>query len=59
MLRRMVLVLAVVLPLVLASGSAWAGSYLNRAALLLEASRAERDMALPNYGDKELIKLVH
>ena len=59
MLRRIFLAVALVLPLLLASAPAWAGSYLNRAAILLEASRAERDMALPNYGDKELIRLVH
>jgi hypothetical protein len=58
MLRRVFLAFAFALPLLLASASAWAGSYLNRAAILLEASRAERDMALPNYNDKELIRLV-
>ena len=38
---------------------AWSGSYLNRAALLLSASRAERDMVLPRSGDKELLRMVH
>ena len=57
--RRLVLALAVFVPLWLLSGSAWSGSYLNRAALLLEGSRSERDMALPRYEDKELIRLVH
>jgi hypothetical protein len=57
--RRLLLAFAVLAQLLLDSGSAWAGSYLNRAALLLEGSRAERDMVLPRYDDKELIRLVH
>jgi hypothetical protein len=59
MFRRTLLIFAVLLPLVLVTASAAAGSYLNRAALLLEGSREERDMALPRYDDKELIRLVH
>lgn len=43
----------------LVSPAVWSGSYLNRAALLLEQSRDERDMVLPRPNDKELIVLVH
>jgi hypothetical protein len=45
--------------LALLSDSAWAGSYLNRSALLLDGSRAERDMVWPRSDDKELVKLVY
>ena len=38
---------------------AFAGSYLNRAALLLNGSRAERDMVLPRSNDRELLRIVH
>jgi len=41
------------------SREAWAGSYLNRAALLLEGSKADRRMALPRYHDEELMRVVH
>jgi hypothetical protein len=57
--RRIVLALLLALPLALFAPHASAGSYLNRAALLLEGSRAERDMVLPRYGDKELVRVVH
>ncbi|MBW2458866.1 MAG: hypothetical protein JRI68_30480, partial [Deltaproteobacteria bacterium] len=59
MKRRFLVVLLVTLPLLLLSSSAWSGSYLNRAALLLEGSRAERDMVLPRSNDKELVRVVH
>jgi hypothetical protein len=59
MIRRFVVALLVSLPLLLASSVAWSGSYLNRAALLLEGSRAERDMVWPRSTDKELVRVVH
>lgn len=37
---------------------AWAGSYLDRAALLLDETRKEGDMLRPRTNDKELIALV-
>jgi hypothetical protein len=37
----------------------YAGSYLDRAAILLEASRAERDSAKAHPRDRELLELVH
>ncbi len=59
MIRRFVVALLVSLPLVLLCSVAWSGSYLNRAALLLEGSRAERDMVLSRSTDKELLRVVH
>ncbi len=59
MKRRFLVVLLVTLPLLLVSSFAWAGSYLNRAALLLEGARSERDMVLPRSNDKELVRVVH
>ena len=46
-------------PVALIAGDAFAGSYLNRAALLLDTSRAERDMVLPRTHDRELLRVVH
>ena len=57
--RREILALVGASPLLLLSREGWAGSYLNRAALLLEESRLERDMVLPRPRDKELIGMVH
>jgi chromatin segregation and condensation protein Rec8/ScpA/Scc1 (kleisin family) len=59
MRRRSVLAALVAMPLAVASRFAWGGSYLNRAALLLQQSRAERDMVLPRPNDKELLRMVH
>jgi len=59
MFRRAVLALLLALPVFLVSPAVWSGSYLNRAALLLDQSRDERDMVLPRPNDEELIRLVH
>jgi hypothetical protein len=59
MLRRAFISGLLSLPVLLVSGDAWSGSYLNRAALLLNGSRAERDMVLPRSNDKELVRVVH
>jgi hypothetical protein len=56
--RRSLLALLAGLPLFLTSRDGWSGSYLDRAALLLETSRTERDMVLPRYNDKELVRVV-
>lgn len=37
---------------------AWAGSYLDRAALLLEQARTEGDMLQPRTFDKELVLVI-
>lgn len=59
MIRRTFIALCVTLPLLLWSNEVWSGSYLNRAALLLNGSRSERDMAISRFDDKELIRIVH
>lgn len=42
----------------LASGTAWAGSYLDRAALMLDEAKREADLVKPRTGDKELLLVV-
>jgi hypothetical protein len=54
--RRGVLALLFVL---LLCGSAWAGTYLNSAALLLVQSSKEGDYLRAHIGDKELSELIH
>jgi hypothetical protein len=56
-IRRRALLAA--LGLWLLSGSAWAGTYLNSAALLLSQSSKEGDYLLAHLGDKELCELIH
>jgi hypothetical protein len=58
MIRRFFLALTITLPLLFVS-HAFGGSYLNRAALLLDGSQAERDMVLPRSDDKELLRVVY
>jgi hypothetical protein len=38
---------------------AWAGTYLNRAALLLSEARREADYLRSRFADKELARIVH
>ena len=57
--RRHCLALGVTAVASFIAPSAWAGSYLNRAALMLDGAAAERDMVLPRSNDKELVRLVH
>ena len=52
-------VLLVLLGLLLLTGSAWAGTYLNSAALLLIQSSKEGDYLRAHIGDKELSDLIH
>lgn len=59
MRRCLLAALLVGLALLLSTSPCLAGSYLNRAALLLEASRAERDMVRPRVQDKELVEVAH
>jgi hypothetical protein len=54
--RRALLALPFVL---LLSASAWAGTYLNSAALLLIQSSKEGDYLRAHIGDKELSELIH
>jgi hypothetical protein len=57
-IRRRVL-FALLGVLLLLSGSAWAGTYLNSAALLLIQSSKEGDYLRAHIGDKELSELIH
>lgn len=51
---------ALALTLIVAfSPAAWAGSYLDRAALLLDESQKEGDLLMPHTNDKELCLVVH
>ncbi|MEI9952123.1 MAG: hypothetical protein WDO74_24845 [Pseudomonadota bacterium] len=43
----------------LLTGSAWAGTYLNSASLLLSQSSKEGDYLRAHMGDKELADLIH
>ncbi|HEY0463570.1 MAG TPA: hypothetical protein VGC79_05150 [Polyangiaceae bacterium] len=43
----------------LLTGAAWAGTYLNSAALLLSQSSKEGDYLRAHIGDKELADLIH
>ena len=52
-------VLFAVFGALLLSGSAWAGTYLNSAALLLIQSSKEGDYLRAHIGDKELADLIH
>ncbi len=57
-MRRIALALLVSLTLLFAVLPAWAGSYLDRAALLLDEARKEGDMLQPRTFDKELVLVV-
>ena len=59
MKRRTWTSIVVTLFLTLLSSAAWGGSYLNRAAILLEGSRAEREFVAPRSNDRELVEMVH
>ena len=58
MIRRLFAVAVVAMIAFAALPSAWAGSYLDRAALLLDQARKEGDMLQPRTHDKELVELV-
>jgi hypothetical protein len=58
MIRRVFLLLAVVLAGVGLSSHAYAGSYLDRAAIMLEEAHREGDVLLPRTFDKELILVL-
>jgi hypothetical protein len=52
------LAIAAALFAVLLSPGAWAGSYLDRAALMLDEARREGDLLQPRTMDKELVLVV-
>lgn len=55
--RRLVVLVAVAFVLVFAP-AARAGSYLDRAALLLDEARREGDLLQPRTNDKELVRVI-
>ena len=57
MTRRFFALLSFAFALALAA-PAWAGSYLDRAALLLDEARREGDMLQPRTNDKEMVLIV-
>lgn len=57
-LRRLIASLLLALGALFVSPLAWAGSYLDRAALLLDEARREGDMLLPRTYDKEMVLVV-
>ena len=57
MMRRLFALFVLAFALVLAA-PAWAGSYLDRAALLLDEARREGDMLQPRTNDKEMVLIV-
>lgn len=58
-MRRRLLFLFMSLTLAFVALPAWAGSYLDRAALLMDEARKEGDMLVPRTNDKELVLVVH
>jgi hypothetical protein len=56
-LRRIAALVAALLCMLFTSAS-WAGSYLDRAALMLDGARKEGDMLLPRTHDKELVLVI-
>jgi hypothetical protein len=57
-LRRVVVAFLVALVALGVAPVAWAGSYLDRAALLLDEARKEGDMLQPRTFDKEMVLVV-
>ena len=56
--RRLALLAATALFALSLAAPAWAGSYLDRAALMLDEARREGDMLLPRTNDKEMVLVV-
>lgn len=57
-LRRVVVAFLVAVVALVVAPLAWAGSYLDRAALLLDEARKEGDMLQPRTFDKEMVLVV-
>lgn len=58
MIRRLFACALVALAAFMLAPAAWAGSYLDRAALLLDEARKEGDLLQPRTHDKELVLIV-
>ncbi len=57
-LRRLATALVLALAALGLAPLAWAGSYLDRAALMLDEARREGDMLQPRTNDKEMVLVV-
>jgi hypothetical protein len=57
-MRHLIAVVAFLLCAVIAASPAWAGSYLDRASLLLDEARREGDLLQPRTHDKELVMVI-
>ncbi len=59
MIRRLLCATTFALCALFVALPAWAGSYLDRASLLLDEARREGDLLQPRTHDKELVMVVH
>ncbi|AUX40811.1 hypothetical protein SOCE26_022120 [Sorangium cellulosum] len=59
MIRHLFLAVTFALCALFIAPPAWAGSYLDRASLLLDEARKEGDMLHPRTHDKELVMVIH
>jgi hypothetical protein len=59
MMRHLLVAFAFALCALIAAPLAWAGSYLDRASLLLDEARREGDLLQPRTNDKELVLVIH
>lgn len=58
MIRQLFVACTLALCALLAAPAAWAGSYLDRAGLMLDEARKEGDMLQPRTNDKELVRVI-
>ncbi|MGK4006654.1 hypothetical protein WMF31_28800 [Sorangium sp. So ce1036] len=59
MIRHLFLAITFALSALFIALPAWAGSYLDRASLLLDEARREGDLLQPRTHDKELVLVIH
>ncbi|AUX21088.1 hypothetical protein SOCEGT47_015660 [Sorangium cellulosum] len=59
MIRHLFLAITFALCALFIALPAWAGSYLDRASLLLDEARKEGDLLQPRTHDKELVLVIH
>lgn len=57
-MKRMLAILVLAASALLVALPAWAGSYLDRASLLLEEARREGDLLQPRTNDRELVLVI-
>lgn len=57
-MKRILAILVLAVSALLVALPAWAGSYLDRASLLLEEARREGDLLQPRTNDRELVLVI-